>query len=207
MTHTPFTVVTGPAIPLLRANIDTDTIIRMDRMLSTDRAELGRYALEPLRCLADGRLDPDSILNRPEFHAAPILLAGDNFGSGSSREPAVWALQALGLRCVIAPSFGDIFSGNCFQNGVLPLTLPAARIEAIGSTCQAGESVTIDLERRLIVVPGGEEIPFVVDPLRREALLQGLDEIGLTLKDDADIRRWQAHDRDRRPWIWLSESA
>src|SRR5919205_1213678 len=120
----PFTKVGGPAAPLLRANVDTDLIIRIERLVGTRREELGPFAFEALRRRADGSEDPDFVLNRPEYRGAPILLAGPNFGCGSSREGAVWALMGAGIRCVIAPSFGDIFFSNCFQNGLLPVVLP-----------------------------------------------------------------------------------
>lgn len=199
---TPFTAVVGAAIPLLRANVDTDTIIRIQRMLATERADLGRWALEALRYRADGALDPDALLNRPEYAGAPILFAGANFGSGSSREPAVWALQGLGLRCIVAPSFGDIFFGNCFQNGLLPIRLGAAQIEALGAQCGGSAKFRVDLNTCAITAPDGSVEPFDVDPLRRAALLEGLDDIGLTLKDDTLIRAWQHADALRRPWIW-----
>ncbi|MGJ7505847.1 3-isopropylmalate dehydratase small subunit [Variovorax sp. GT1P44] len=200
----PFTIVTGAAPYLSRANIDTDVIIRIERLTSLAREELGPYAMEALRYREDGSEDPDFILNQPAFRGAPILLAGDNFGCGSSREGAVWALQGIGVRCVIAPSFGDIFYSNCFQNGVLPIRLPAAEVEAFAAACAGGAAMTVDLTRRKLMAPHGTESGFVVDPLRREGLLHGLDDIGLTMKDDALIREWQQADRIRRPWAWPS---
>ncbi|RZL93550.1 MAG: 3-isopropylmalate dehydratase small subunit [Variovorax sp.] len=200
----PFTVVTGAAPYLSRANVDTDVIIRIERLTSLARGELGPYAMEALRYREDGSEDPDFILNQPAFRGAPILLAGDNFGCGSSREGAVWALQGLGVRCVIAPSFGDIFYSNCFQNGVLPIRLPAAEVEACAAACANGAPMTVDLTQRKLIAPNGMESTFAVDPLRREGLLHGLDDIGLTLKDDALILEWQQADRLRRPWAWPS---
>jgi 3-isopropylmalate/(R)-2-methylmalate dehydratase small subunit len=204
MSMQPFTIVTGAAPYLSRANIDTDVIIRIERLTSLARDELGPYAMEALRYREDGSEDPDFILNQPAFRGAPILLAGDNFGCGSSREGAVWALQGIGVRCVIAPSFGDIFYSNCFQNGVLPIRLPAAEVEAFAAACAGGVAMTVDLTRRTLIAPDGTESGFVVDPLRREGLLHGLDDIGLTLKDDALIREWQQADRSHRPWAWPS---
>ncbi|MFZ2307618.1 MAG: 3-isopropylmalate dehydratase small subunit [Rhodoferax sp.] len=198
-----FTIVTGAAAWLPRANVDTDIIIRIERLTaSTGREQLGRYALEALRYREDGSDDPDFILNQPAFRGAPILLAGDNFGCGSSREGAVWALRSMGVRCVIAPSFGDIFFSNCFQNGTLPIRLPAADIELLAKACADGAALTVDLLQGLLTTADGIVIPFFTDPLRRENLMHGLDDIGLTLKDDPLIRTWQADDRQRRPWAW-----
>lgn len=202
MSLTPFTVVAGPAPYLARPNVDTDVIIRIERLTTLDRDQLGPHAFEALRYLDDGREDPDFVLNQPRFRHAPILLAGENFGCGSSREGAVWALQGLGVRCVMAPSFGDIFFSNCFQNGVLPLRLPAADIDILARACEGGLPLTVDLQRQVVVAPDGHAVAFSIDPLRREGLLHGLDDIGLTLKDDAAIREWQRQDRLRRPWAW-----
>jgi 3-isopropylmalate/(R)-2-methylmalate dehydratase small subunit len=196
----PFTIVTGAAPYLPRANIDTDVIIRIERLTTLDRDALGPYAMEALRYREDGSENPDFILTQPAFRGAPILLAGDNFGCGSSREGAVWALQGIGVRCVIAPSFGDIFYSNCFQNGVLPIRLPASGVEALAAACAGGAAMTVDLTACMLIAPDRTASRFVVDPLRREGLLHGLDDIGLTLKDDALIREWQQADRIRRPW-------
>ena len=198
----PFKVVTGAAVPLLRSNVDTDVIIRIERLTSLAREELGPYALEALRYRPDGSDDPDVRAQPPAFRGAPILLAGDNFGCGSSREGAVWALQAIGVRCVIAPSFGDIFFSNCFQNGVLPIRLPLGTVEDLAARCADGAPLIVDLETTTLTGPDGTARPFEVDALPREALLHGLDDIGLTLRDDTLIREWQAADRARRPWAW-----
>ena len=194
----PFTAVTGAAAPLMLANVDTDLIIRIERL--TERADLGRYALEALRYLPDGSPNPDCVLNEPRFRGAPILLAGRNFGCGSSREGAVTALRAMGVRCVIAPSFGDIFHGNCFKNGLLPVELPEAEISRLAAVARDAD-ITVDLARNVVTVPG-EAIPFKVDALQREGLLGGLDEIGMTLTWRDDIEAWQRRDRALRPWIW-----
>jgi 3-isopropylmalate/(R)-2-methylmalate dehydratase small subunit len=200
----PFTTLTGAAGHLPRANVDTDIIIRIERLTAQARDELGRFAFEALRYREDGSEDPGFVFNQPPFRGAPILLAGDNFGCGSSREGAVTALRGMGLRCVIAPSFGDIFVSNCFQNGVLPILLPAARIDAIAAACANGEPLTVDLVQQTIRSHDGQTVSFTIDPLRREGLLRGLDDIGLTLKEDALICAWQAADRARRPWVWQS---
>ncbi|MDB5450604.1 MAG: 3-isopropylmalate dehydratase small subunit [Phenylobacterium sp.] len=203
----PFTQVTGPAIPLMRSNVDTDVIIRIERMTALPREQHGRYALEALRYLPDGQEDPASVINQPRFRHAPILLAGPNFGCGSSREPAVTALQGMGLRCLIAPSFGDIFFSNCFQNGLLPIRLPEAVVEHLAALASASERpFTVDLRRQLICLPDGAEIGFSIDPQRRESLLAGLDDIGLTLREAEAIAAWQAHDRVERPWVWGAQA-
>lgn len=202
MSMQPFTVVTGAAPYLPRTNLDTDVIIRIEWLAELARDELGRYAMEALRYLPDGSEDASFILNQPAFRGAPFLLAGENFGCGSSREGAVWALQGIGVRCVIAPSFGDIFFSNCFQNGVLPIRLPAATVESLAGACSNGAPLRVDLMQCTLTTPTGAVISFSIDPMRREGLLNGLDDIGLTLKDDALICAWQQEDRRRRPWAW-----
>jgi 3-isopropylmalate/(R)-2-methylmalate dehydratase small subunit len=197
-----FTKVVGPAAPLLRQNVDTDVIIRIERLTELKPANLGRHAFEVLRYRPDGSENPDFILNQPAFRNAPILIAGRNFGCGSSREAAVWALMGIGLRAVLAESFGDIFFSNCFQNGMLPVVLPGATIERLAQAAAGGASVEVDLVRNVVVAPDGEVIPFEVDPQRREALLEGLDEIGRTIKRNAEIDAWQQRDRAARPWVW-----
>jgi 3-isopropylmalate/(R)-2-methylmalate dehydratase small subunit len=206
-----FTVLRAIAAPLLRENIDTDVVIRIERLVGASRrSELGRYAFESLRYRPDGSEEPGFVLNTEPYRRAKILLAGRNFGCGSSREGAVWALQQFGLRAIIAPSFGDIFFNNCFQNGVLPVVLDAAAVERLAGEVAADPEhnlVTVDLGRLRIVAPAGEEFAFAVDERRREALLEGLDEIGLTRKREAEIATFQAADRARRPWIYAVESA
>jgi len=198
-----FTTLTGVAAPLLRDNIDTDVIIRIERLTGTTRASMGAVAFEAWRLLPDGSENPDFALNRPEFRGAPILVAGANFGCGSSREGAVWALMGMGLRCVIAESFGDIFFNNCFQNGLLPVRLPADAIRHLADQCTGGNAqVTVDLERQVVTFPHGEQVTFAIEPMRRTAMLEGLDEIGLTLKHAGAIADYQAADRAAHPWIW-----
>jgi len=188
----PFSIVSGPAAPLMRRDIDTDVIIRVER-LNAPRAELGQWALEPLR-------GPDFILDQPTFRGAPILLAGANFGCGSSREHAVWALQGLGIRCVIAPSYGDIFFSNCFQNGMLPVTLPEAAVLSLAQQAADGSAVTVDLRQSVVTAPDGTQHGFALDPIRREMLLEGVDELGLTLRRMPEIAVWQRADAAKRPW-------
>ena len=201
-----FTTLTGIAAPLLRQNIDTDTVIRIDRLVSLERDQLGPWCFEAIRYRPAGSENPDFVLNQPAYRGAPIVLAGDNFGCGSSREGAVWALMGYGIRAVIAPSYGDIFFNNCFQNGVLPVVLPGNEIERLAEETRASPGnarTTIDLERQIVVSPTGREIPFQIEAKRRGMLLEGLDEIGLTLQRRGDIAGWQARDRTSRPWVWL----
>jgi 3-isopropylmalate/(R)-2-methylmalate dehydratase small subunit len=204
---TPFITVSGRAAPLMKTNIDTDVIVRIERLTAGSRDKLGLYALEALRYRADGTENPDFVLNQPKYRQARILIAGKNFGCGSSREGAVWALMAIGLRCVISESFGDIFYGNCFQNGLLPITLPEAIIQGlVEESLVSDDSFAVDLERCTLTTPTGRRIAFSVDALRRESLLSGLDDVGLTLKSDDEIENWQAADRLARPWIWTASA-
>jgi 3-isopropylmalate/(R)-2-methylmalate dehydratase small subunit len=192
MAMQPFSIVSGPAAPLMRRDVDTDVIIRVEH-LNLPRSELGQWALEPLR-------GPEFILDQPVFRGAPILLAGANFGCGSSREHAVWALQGLGIRCVVAPSYGDIFFSNCFQNGMLPVILPEATIVSLAEQAAGGAAVTVDLHGCVVIAPDGTQHTFVIDPIRREMLLAGVDELGLTLRRASEIAAWQQADAVRRPW-------
>lgn len=203
------TVVSGIAAPLPIVNVDTDVIIRIEHLSQSPRADLGRWGFAALRFLPDGSENPAFVLNRPGWRSATILVAGRNFGCGSSREHAVWALQGMGIRCVIAPSFGDIFRSNCFQNGVLPVTLPEDIVdrlfERLDPDRSAGEprTLTVSLVDCTVTAPGVAPIPFEIEPRRRDALLQGLDDIGQTLAMADRIDTWQQADRQRRPWVWL----
>jgi 3-isopropylmalate/(R)-2-methylmalate dehydratase small subunit len=198
-----FTTVSGTAAPLMRDNIDTDVIIRVERLTGTTRAEMAPWAFEALRYRPDGSENPDFVLNQPPFRGAPILIAGANFGCGSSREGAVWSMMGSGLRCVIAPSFGDIFFNNCFQNGMLPVRLPADDVRRLAEACAGGNArVTVDLRRQVVIFPHGEEVGFEIEAVRRDALLEGLDEIGQTLKLSDAIAAFQQQDHAARPWVW-----
>lgn len=199
---TPFTTLTGRVAPLMLSNIDTDIIIRIERLTSGDQTQLGRWAFESIRYDETGGDRADFPLNQRRYRGAPILVAGANFGCGSSREGAVTAIAGLGVRCVIADSFGDIFYANCFQNGLLPVRLSAVDVDKIASVAEAGGDLTIDLDRQRIDLTDGESIPFDIAPIRREALLKGLDDIGLSLSEMDRIRAWQTADRLVRPWIW-----
>ena len=199
----PFTRLEGVAAALPWKNVDTDLIIRVERCAQVPRGELGPYAFEMARLRADGTPDPACPLNDPRAQGATILVAGENFGCGSSREMAVWAIAGMGLRCVIAPSFGDIFHGNCFQNGVLPIRLPSRAVEALLAAIAASNGPAqpaVDLPNPTVTAPDGEVHAFDIDPLRKKALVEGLDAIGMTLTREAEIARWQAADRQRRPW-------
>jgi 3-isopropylmalate/(R)-2-methylmalate dehydratase small subunit len=199
-----FRQLTGTAAPLMRANVDTEVIIRMDRLIKYAKGELGPYAFESWRYLEGGEDDPSFPLNQPKYKGAPILVAGTNFGCGSSREMAVWAMLDIGLRAVIAPSFGDIFEANCFQNGMLPIRLPDARVAEIAAEVEAAETpqISIDLEKNILVTPSGKSIEFTVDPDRRKALLEGLDDIAETLLFEDEIRAFRQDHRHKRPWIY-----
>ena len=202
----PFTSLTAIAAPLLQANIDTDTIIRPKRRWPLpSEEELAQWAFGAIRYLADGSINRDFILNQPPYNNAQILLCGRNFGCGSSRENAVTSLAAFGLRCFIAPSFGGIFFNNCFQNGLLPIELPEETIAALAQHITADPAVnplTIDLESSTISVPDRPPIRFDVDPLRRAALLQGLDDVTATLQMNDDIDVFRKRDATRRPWLY-----
>lgn len=204
-----FEVLRAVAAPYPFANVDTDRIIRIERCARTPREDMGRWAFEMERFGADGSELDSFVLNRPPFRGAGILVAGDNFGCGSSREMAVWAVAGMGIRCVVAPSFGEIFLGNCFQNGVLPIRLPAGLVaqwqaklaEATADTPERA-ILTVDLQRQSISTPWSGPVRFEVEPLQREALLEGLDPIGVTLKRSAAIDAFQARQRQARPWVW-----
>ena len=201
MTITPVGVIVGAAIPLLRANVDTDVIIRVDRMVSMDPVLLAPYAFEALRHRADGTIDPTCALNDPRFQGAPTLIAGANFGCGSSREPAVWAIAGLGIRCIIAPSFGDIFRANCFQNGVLPIVLDATDVETLAASAADGTPVRIDLPAQT-VTSLDDTWRFTIAQLQKTALVEGLDDLDLSIRHLDAVRTWEARDTTSRPWVW-----
>ena len=206
MTMEKFDTLTAVAVYYPRANVDTDLIIRVERCAKVEKEGLGRYAFEMARFLPDGSDNPEFPLNHGPFRNAKILVGNINFGCGSSREMAVWAIAGMGIRCVIAPSFGEIFFGNCFQNGLLPIVLPQAAVEKLGAALTADPAratVTIDLAAQKVVTASGEAIAFEIEPLRKRALLEGLDEIGLTQLREADIAEFQRKDRARRPWVYV----
>ncbi|GJD53347.1 3-isopropylmalate dehydratase small subunit 1 [Methylobacterium crusticola] len=203
-----FTRLEAVAAPILLENIDTDVIIRIERLVGNGiRGTLAPWCFGALRYLPDGSEDPGFVLNRPPYREAGIIIAGRNFGCGSSREGAVWSLQERGVTCVIAPSFGDIFFNNCFQNGILPVVLDEAVVSGLAREVEESQGagrVTVDLEHCVVVSPAGRRHPFQVEARRREALLQGLDEIGATRRQAAAIEGFQARDRQRRPWVYVT---
>ena len=189
-----FTLLTATAAPLNVANVDTDMIIPARFLKTIKRTGLGKSLFANIRYNEDGSEKPEFILNQPKYRKAEILVAGDNFGCGSSREHAPWALLDFGIRCVIAPSFADIFFNNCFKNGILPIALPEEVVAKLMDDAALGTNarLTVDLENQMVVRPNGEKIPFEVDPFRKHCLLNGLDDIGLTLEHTAAIDAYEA---------------
>ena len=190
----PFTTLTGVAAPLPLANVDTDKIIPARFLKTIKRSGLGVNLFNTLRYDAEGQERPDFVLNQPPYRGAEILIAHENFGCGSSREHAPWALLDFGIRCVIAPDFADIFFNNCFKNGILPISLPRDVCDLLMDDAKLGSNarLTVDLARQVVVRPSGEEIPFQVDEFRRHLLLNGLDDIGQTLQRSDAIDRFEA---------------
>ena len=195
-----FQTLTAVAAPFPQKNVDTDFIIRVERCTGTPKEQLGDYAFEMARFLPGGAENPEFVLNQPRYRGARILVCGEFFGTGSSREMAVWAIAGMGIRCLIAPSFGQIFFGNCLQNGLLPITLPEATVRALMTDAAAPEAkpFTVDLEAQRI----NGSIGFEIGPRRKNMLIEGLDDIGLTLAMEPKIAAFEAADRARRPWIY-----
>ena len=207
-----FVKITGIAAPLMRANIDTDLLIPSKEMTGTGKDGYGEKLLAPWRYRSGApgaRVEnPDFVLNREPYRHAVVLIAGANFGSGSSREQAVWAVRQFGFRAVIAPSYGTIFRTNCYVNGVLPIELPAGEVERLGREAEAGPlELTVDLVECEVSAPDGRRLAFNVPAGERTMMLEGLDAIGLTLKRRPEIEAFQAADRLRRPWIWERPTA
>lgn len=198
-----FTKLTGVAAPLDLINIDTDMIIPKNFLKTIARTGLGKNLFDEMRFNKDGSEIPDFVLNQSAYRNAEILVAGDNFGCGSSREHAPWALLDFGIRCVISTSFADIFYNNCFKNGVLPVKLPRAQIDKLMEQADRGSNATftVDLETQVITSPDGEEIPFEMEEFRRHCLLNGLDDIGLTLQKEEKISSFEAN---RPAWANLA---
>ncbi|MCB8881398.1 3-isopropylmalate dehydratase small subunit [Acidisoma cellulosilytica] len=201
---TEFTRLTSIAAPFPESDIDTDVVIPARFLLLLDKAGLGQHLFHERRHDRQRQRNTSFVLDHPPFDTAKILVAGRNFGCGSSREQAVWALADFGITCVIAPSFGEIFFANCFKNGVLPIILDAELYDRVLLVAEAGAEMTVDLQTQEILLPKGTPIPFAVDPHRRRALLLGLDEIGMMLTDDgADIEAFEANHRVAAPWLFL----
>ena len=204
----PFTRLTGVAAPLPRINVDTDMIIPKQFLKTINRTGLGASLFHDLRYHEHGAEREDFVLNWPSHRTAKILISGHNFGCGSSREHAPWALLDFGIRCVIAPSFADIFYNNCFKNGILPVVLHEDWVEALMDVAERGESasLTVDLENQHITTFHGSRIPFEIDSFRKECLLGGLDEIGLQLERAAIIDAFEARQRTEQPWLYWQHS-
>lgn len=208
-----FTQLNGLVVPLDRANVDTDAIIPKQFLKSIKRAGFGPNAFDEWRYLDHGEpgmdnskrpLNPDFALNQPRYQGASVLLARENFGCGSSREHAPWALLDYGFRAIIAPSFADIFFNNCFKNGILPITLPAEQVDALFQEVEAAEGyrLVIDLESQTISTPQGQQYSFDVDAFRKHCLLNGLDDIGLTLQHVDDIKVFEGKHKAAQPWLF-----
>ena len=195
-----FVCVSGPAAVLSRDNIDTDVIISIKRAVAFKRGELGPWALESLRMRADGTPDPACPLNSPPGDQAVVLVTGGNFGCGSSREQAVWALRERGIRAVIAPSFGDIFYGNCFENFVLPIRMDAATHAALAAAVSNEPQVTVDLEECRVSC-GSLQVPFELDPVRRTMLMNGQRMLDLILARGAEVEAFERGVAEQRPWL------
>ena len=197
-----FTRLDARAAPLALANIDTDQIIPKQFLKTVEREGLGRGLFYDFRFDGEGREKPDFVLNRPEYKGAGVLVAGDNFGCGSSREHAPWALMDFGVTCVISTSFADIFYNNCFQNGLLPVVLPAEQVRALMEEAKGGNHlVTVDLEAQTVVSPSGQTFHFEIDPVRKEKMLKGLDSIGETLQAAGDIDTYEMRRALAQPWL------
>ena len=208
-----FTVLDGLVAPMDRANVDTDMIIPKQFLKSIKRTGFGPNLFDELRYLDEGQpdqdvsgrpLNPDFFLNKPRYQSAQILLARQNFGCGSSREHAPWALLDFGFRCVIAPSFADIFFNNCFKNGILPIVLPELVVDQLFNACYANEGyrLTVDLPRQVVASGDGNEFAFEVDAFRKHCLLNGLDDIGLTLEYADAILAFENEWRKQSPWLF-----
>ncbi|SDP58836.1 3-isopropylmalate dehydratase, small subunit [Filomicrobium insigne] len=197
-----FTTLTGIAAPLPLRNIDTDMIIPKQFLKTIKRTGLGKSLFYEMRYGQGGSENPDFVLNKPAYRSAQILVTGDNFGCGSSREHAPWALLDFGIRCVIAPDFADIFYNNCFQNGILPIKLPQSELDKLMDDASRGANatITVDLEAQEIRGPDGGVIRFEIDPFRKHCLLNGLDNIGLTLEKADKIDSFESQMSQSRPW-------
>jgi 3-isopropylmalate/(R)-2-methylmalate dehydratase small subunit len=198
----PFETITSRAVPLLVDNVDTDVITPMKRIMEGGDAIVA-YAFEPLRFDETGEPRPGFPIDDPAYAGARILVVGANFGCGSSRETAVWAVAGLGYRCVIGTSFGDIFFSNCFKNGVLPVTLGEASVTEVAAAARERQEITVSLEEQIVSLADGRQHTFEIAPIRKEALRHGLDDLGLVLRRLDSIAAFEARDRDARPWAGL----
>jgi 3-isopropylmalate/(R)-2-methylmalate dehydratase small subunit len=199
----PFKTLEGVAAPLNMINVDTDMIIPKQYLKTIQRTGLGKALFDEMRHNIDGSEKPDFVLNKPAYRKAKILVAGDNFGCGSSREHAPWALLDFGIRCVIAPSFADIFYGNCFKNGILPIKLPQEIVDKLMDDAERGANaiISIDLEKQEIKGPDGGTVKFDVDEFRKACLLNGWDDIGLTMRAEDKITSFEQQQHVQAPWL------
>ena len=199
----PFKTLEGVAAPLNMINVDTDMIIPKQYLKTIQRTGLGKALFDEMRFNPDGSEKPDFVLNKPAYRKAVILVAGDNFGCGSSREHAPWAIDQYGFRAILAPSYADIFFNNCFKNGLLPIVLPERVIDHLFAqvTGFVGFELTIDLASQVVLSPDGESYPFEVQAFRKHCLINGLDDIGLTLTHSQKIRDFEAHRLTTQPWL------
>ena len=198
-----FTTLTGIAAPLPLMNVDTDMIIPKQFLKTIKRTGLGVNLFDEMRYDETGAERPDFVLNRPAYRDAQILVAGENFGCGSSREHAPWAIADFGIRCIVAPSFADIFHNNCFKNGILPVTLPQEQVDALMRDAERGANarIAVDLEAQTITASDGEVFSFEIDPFLKRCLLEGLDDIGLTLEKATAIDTFEGTAAQARPWV------
>ncbi len=197
-----FTTLSGVAAPMPLVNVDTDMIIPKQFLKTIKRTGLGRYLFNDMRFKQDGAEIADFVLNKPAYRQAEILIAGANFGCGSSREHAPWALADFGIRCVIASSYADIFFNNCFKNGVLPIVLPQDQVDQLMVVAAKGGKLTIDLEHQTVsAYPENLGFSFAVDPFRKHCMLNGLDDIGLTEQKAADISTYEARQKSEQVWL------
>ena len=202
---TPFTRLDARAVPLDMANIDTDQIIPKQFLKTVDREGLARGLFHDMRFDAEGKAKPGFVLDDPAFAGAGVLIAGDNFGCGSSREHAPWALLDFGVRCVISTSFADIFHNNCFQNGLLPIALPRDQVRALMGEARGGNHVfSVDLQAQTVTAPSGKVFAFDIDPGRKDRMLNGLDAIGETLQAAGDITDYEGRRALDQPWLEVS---
>jgi len=204
----PFTTHSGLVLPLDRTNVNTDEIIPARFLKSIKRTGFGNALFANWRFLSDGSPNPDFVLNLPRYQGASILLAGDNFGCGSSREHAPWAIREYGFRCIIAPSFANIFYNNCFNNGILPVTFDEATVRELIAEAESTEGYTlsVDLAAQTVTTPDGRVLNFEIDQFRKQALLKGLDNIGWTLSHADEIAAYEARRRQEAPWFFVSRA-
>ncbi len=195
-----FTTLTGIAAPLAMMNVDTDMIIPKQFLKTIKRTGLGQFLFNDVRHMPDGTENPAFTLNRPPHRAAKILVTGANFGCGSSREHAPWALLDFGISCIIAPSFADIFFNNCFKNGLLPIVLPQAQVDQLMKLAEQGAELAVDLEAQTVIA-GEIKFSFTVDAFRKRCLLEGLDDIGLTEQHEGEIAAFEARRKSENPWL------